>query len=56
MTIKQAQERYNLNYNQTLLLINAPESPTSLKIDGKRLIPIDLFDEYYYITKRGKIA
>jgi hypothetical protein len=55
MTLKQAQERYYLNYNQALLLINSPESPTSLKIDGKRLIPIDTFDEYFYTKKRGKL-
>ncbi len=55
MTVKQTQERYRLTRNQTLRLINSPESPLSYKVDRLRLIPIDTFDEYFYITKRGKI-
>ena len=55
MTVKQTQERYRLTRNQTLRLINSPESPLSYKVDRLRLIPIDTFDEYFYIKKRGRI-
>lgn len=46
MSIKDAAERYSISRSKVYELINAPESPATVKIDGRRLIPIAEYDEY----------
>ncbi len=46
MSIKEAAERYAISRSKVYELINAPESPPTIKIDGRRLIPIAEYDEY----------
>lgn len=46
MSIKDATERYSISRSKVYELINAPEAPATVKIDGRRLIPIAEYDEY----------
>ncbi|MBR4858824.1 MAG: helix-turn-helix domain-containing protein [Clostridia bacterium] len=46
MSIKDAAERYSISRSKVYELINSPESPATVKIDGRRLIPIVEYDEY----------
>lgn len=46
MSIKEAAERYAISRSKVYELINSPESPATVKIDGRRLIPIAEYDEY----------
>lgn len=46
MTVNEAIERYSLSRKTIYELINLPESPKTLKVGRKRLIPIKEWDEF----------
>lgn len=46
MSPHEAGERYNLSRKVIYELINMPESPRTLKVGHRRLIPIALWDEF----------
>ena len=46
MSIKEATERYAISRSKVYELINSSESPATVKIDGRRLIPIAEYDDY----------
>ena len=46
MSPAEAGERYNLSRKVIYELINMPESPSTLKVGNRRLIPIAQWDEF----------